>query len=194
MAISKRRAQTHSSPRSRSLKTARVSRRGCFGTTRRDLACAAVGQQTTLSPGPLSRSAPSCVYFANMDQTVKTQAWLAAFRCLCSCRSGFAFETFRHTFAYEQSEATRWILQPPFSTRTSTPSCVGRTAARPSPARQADCGQAAASFSRPPTSAGLRRTEAACLDGARGNSVQTSFLSVDISTIPDGSATPPSES
>ena len=36
--------------------------------------------------------------------------------------------------------------------------------------------------------------EAACLDGAHGNSVTTSFLSADISTNTNGSATPPSES
>ena len=37
--------------------------RGCFGTSRRDLACVAVGQQTRLTPSLLSRSASSCVYF-----------------------------------------------------------------------------------------------------------------------------------
>ena len=53
---------------------------------------------------------------------------------------------------------------------------------------------AAASFSRPPTKRGPSAAEAACLDGARGNSVPTSFLSADISTNTNGSATPPSES
>ena len=36
--------------------------------------------------------------------------------------------------------------------------------------------------------------EAACLGGARGNSVTTSFLSADISTSTNGSATPRSKS
>ena len=52
---------------------------------------------------------------------------------------------------------------------------------------------AAASFSRPPTKRGPSAYEAACLDGARGNSVPTSFLSADISTNTNGSATPPSK-
>ena len=49
---------------------------------------------------------------------------------------------------------------------------------------------AAASCSRPPTKRGPSAYEAACLDGARGNSVPTSFLSADISTNTSGSATP----
>ena len=51
---------------------------------------------------------------------------------------------------------------------------------------------AATAFSRPPMKRGPPASEAACLDGAHGNSVPTSCLA-DISTNTNGSATPPSE-
>src|SRR5687768_5263166 len=93
-----------------------------------------------------------------------------------------------------QSQEARWVPQPPFSTRTSTPfmrlsnSCLtlGCAGSRlPS---------AAASCSRPPTKRGPSAYEAACLDGARGNSVPTLFLWADISMNTSASVTPPSES
>src|SRR5687768_15361477 len=79
-------------------------------------------------------------------------------------------------------ESTRWVPQPPFSTRPSTLFMRRSNSSLTLACAAGRLRSAAASFSRPRTKRGPSAYEAACLDGARGNSVLTSLLSGDTLT------------